>query len=116
MDASFSYVRSTVTRIDVNDGARISGLRVSPSPYRAGRRMAIRFRLDKRATVSARIVNNKGRVVAKLGARTLNAGSRILYWGGRAQTALTSHLTVKVQSVDSWSRSVTATTSVRVVR
>jgi len=116
MDASFSYVRSPVTRINVDDGAGISRLRTSPSPYRAGRRMTVYFRLDKRAAVSARIVNSKGRVVAKLGARTMNAGSHVLYWGGRAQTALTSRLTVKVQSIDSWGRSMTATTSVLVVR
>lgn len=114
--ASFNYVRSAAITINVDETAGISSLRVSPSPYRAGRRMVVRFRLDKAAKVGARIINARGRVVARIGARSLQAGARSLVWSGRTGVALTARLTVKLQTVDSWGRVATATRGVRVTR
>lgn len=114
-DATHNYVRSSSVTVNCNHGAAISNLRLSPSPYRSGRRMAIRFGLDKTAKVSARIVNSKGRTLAKLGGRAMKAGSRAFFWTPKT-TALTSRLTVRVRAVDNWSRATTRSRTVRVVR
>ncbi len=115
-DAVYNYVRSAPVTINVDRAPEVSGLRVSPSPYRAGRRMTVRFALDKAASVSARIVNARGRVVATLAARSLGTGSRTLTWNGRTGVALTGRLSVTVRAVDSWGRAATATARVRVTR
>lgn len=113
-DAVYNYVRSAPVTINVDRAPEVSGVRVSPSPYRAGRRMTVRFALDKAATVSARIVNSRGRVVATVGARSLGAGLRTLTWDGRARAVLTARLTVRVKAVDSWGRATVAVAAVRV--
>jgi hypothetical protein len=115
-DASFNYVRSAPKLIDVNPGASLTKVVVTPNPYVAGRTMKVSFLLSKKATVGMKIYNARGVRVATVAAKTFSGGTRALYWNGKAAAPLTTRLTIKLRAVDTWGRVTTKTVSVAVAR
>lgn len=116
MDDAFTYVRSALVTVNVDDAVRLSNLRAAPSPYRTGRRLAVGFTQSKAATVSLTVLNSRGAVIGRTAARRFGGGRHTLAWSGRGSGPLTSRVTLRLRAVDDWQRVTTASIRVPVVR
>lgn len=116
MDASFSYVRSGVHRINVDFGPRVTSVRASATLHGALLATRVAFTLDKRCDARVRVFNRRGRVLAVMNARGLDRGRHTLAWRGRPAAALTSLVSFEIAATDSWGRVTTKSVPVRVTR
>lgn len=116
MDASFSYVRTGLHRLNVDYGPKVTSIAAQASYD--GVRLAARaaFTLDKRSDVTVTVFNKNGKRLATMRANGLGAGRHALVWRGTPGAAVTGLASFVVKATDSWGRVTTKSVPVRVAR
>jgi hypothetical protein len=116
--ASTVYLRSTRKTVDIAPAPRVTRTSVTPSPYRLGYRMRVRFRLSTSATARLTVRNSRGRTIGTA-QHAFGSGFHTLTWKGTTSTRYApvgSRLRVRVKATDGWGRSTATALYVRVRR
>ena len=116
MDADWSYVRSAVHRVNVDNGPVVKS--VNARAALSGGRLTVRtaFTLDKRCDVRVTVSNKNGKRLATMRAAGLGAGRHALVWRGKPGAAVTRLASFIVKATDEWGRVTTESIPVRVAR
>lgn len=116
MDATFTYVRSATSRVDVDNGPRITSVRGRASFSNGRLTTRVGFTLDKRCDARVTVFNQRGKRLATMRARNLDAGRHALAWRGRPAARVNDLVSFVVEATDPWGRVATKSVAVRVAR
>ena len=118
MDASFAYVRSPQTLVNVADPLALSGLTATPQRFTPGQSVRIAFTLSRSATVKYTVRNRAGGLVAAM-SRRVAGGSVTMRWDGRTaagRAVRPGTFTIRLTAVDTWGRTAAPLTATVVAR
>ena len=110
MDASFVYVRSTHTLVNMAQPLTLENLSATPQPFTPGQTVRFHFTLSRAATAKYTVRTKGGSLVASL-TRRLGAGDVTMRWSGEnaaGRPVRAGEYRVRVTASDAWGRTPTA--------